>query len=76
METTREQLEKEAADHKAQTLKDQTDVAGDKVVEKKDEAKLALHDLGEKAEEKWEDVKDGAKDGWNTLKTKVENATN
>lgn len=57
METTKEQIEKEALKHKAETLAKKAEVLKAEATEKLDEVKLGALDLAEKAADKFEDIK-------------------
>ncbi|MEA5428731.1 hypothetical protein [Arcicella lustrica] len=61
METTKEQIKKEAAKHKAETLAKKAEVLKAEATEKIDEAKLGALDLAEKAADKFEEIKEKVK---------------
>ena len=61
METTKEKLMEEAAQHKVETMDKKVDVAKAEVTEKVDSVKIGAADLAEKAEDKWEETKEKAK---------------
>jgi ElaB/YqjD/DUF883 family membrane-anchored ribosome-binding protein len=72
MTSTKEELLKEAAQHKAETIEKKVDVAKAELQEKTDEAKIGAADLAEKAQDKWGDLKEGIKDTWEKAKDKAE----
>jgi hypothetical protein len=71
METTKEQLVKEAAQHKAETLDKKVDVLKAEATEKIDDVKIGAVNLAENASEKAEDLKEQATDTWEEIKDKA-----
>lgn len=74
METTKENLQEEAARYKVETVEKKGEVAKAEFKEKVDDVKIGAADLAEKAQDKWEDVKDKASDAWEKTKDKAEDA--
>ncbi len=71
---TKEELIKEAAEHKAETLEKKAGVAKAELNEKIDDVKIGAATAAEKADSKWENFKDKAEDAWENTKDKAENA--
>lgn len=72
METTKEKLMEEAAQHKADTVDKKVDVAKAEVTEEVDSVKIGAADLAEKAGDKLDEAKDTLKGAWEATKDKAE----
>ena len=72
METTKEKLMEEAAQHKAETVGKKVELTKAEVTEKIDSVKIGAADLAEKTGEKLEEAKDKAESVWEKVKDKAE----